>query len=764
MADKRVRYQIDADDAPFLAAIKRVDAGLRGVEGRVGGAFSGMAGSFARITGLVTAAGALLTGGAFAAGIRNAIDLQEQMYKGAQRAGLTTEAFSSMAYAAKLADVPVETLEKSMAKLSATLANAQQNQKEAVDLFRRLKLDPKNIQDADALLLELAARFEQMDDGFKKTALAIDVFGEKLGPKLIPFLNQGRAGIQELREEAKKLGVVIDSEAGKQAEQFKDNLEKLKTASIGASNAIATELVPELVKASEFFVQATKDAGLLQGTLISIGALMAKVLGIDEAGKLQGRIGQLNGEVERLRNILVGVENVLQRDPGNDMAQRRFTTLTNKIKDLNAEILKTSVELARLGSGNPEAGGGRGFVNPERAKRPTFDPEDKRPDGPKEAKPQAPESYMPYYREMLAEEERAQTVLSQGREFGKQEELSFWQFILANAQVTSKDRVSILRRTAELEVDIVRAAARQKRDVDLESISAAGELASARLEAERAAAESLVTTGEITSEQMLALDVSFEERRFQIRQAALQQRLQLLADDPDTSPAERRRLQTEIELLEVEHQQRLAAIRAAQKADAMAPALNVWASIEQASQRSIEGMLNRTQSLRQGLASIWAAIRASVITELAKIGVAKIAAFAKERFLTIAEIGMNATKAASGAAASQAGIPIIGPGLALAAMATILAAVGGLSARVPSAERGWSIPAGLNPLTQLHEQEMVLPRAEADAVRRMASGGGGQQLPPVVLQGYRHGNFFIAEIAALAKALKYAERNFFIDR
>lgn len=764
MADKQVRYRIDADDAPFLSALKRVDAGLRGVDSRVGGAFTGIAGSFARITRLVTAAGALLTGGAFAAGIRNAIDLQEQMYKGAQRAGLTTEAFSSMAYAAKLADVPIETLEKSMAKLSITLADAQQNQKEAVELFRRLKLDPKGIQDADALLLELAGRFELMDDGVKKTALAIDIFGEKLGPKLIPFLNQGKAGIQDLREEAKRLGVVIDGEAGKQAEAFKDNLEKLKTAGIGASNAIATELVPSLVQASEFFVKATKDAGLLQGTLISIGALMAKGLGIDDAGELKSKISSLNDKVSETKNLLIGVENVLQRDPGNEMAQRRFASLTAKLKDLNAEIMKTSVELARLGAGNPEAGGGRGFVNPERVKRPTFDPEDKKPNTPKEARPANPDSYMAYYREILAEEERAQTVLSQGREFGKAEELSFWQFILANAEVTSKDRVAILRRTAELEVDIVRASAREKRDLDLESISAADALASARVEAERAAAESLLATGEITAEQMLAMDLQFEERRFQIKLAALQQRKQLLTDDPDTSPAERLRLQSEIEMLEIEHQQRLQGIRAAQRGEVLKPMLNMWAAVEQASQQAIEGMLNRTQSLRQGLAGIWGAIRASVISELAKIAVAKLAAFAKERLFAVAEVGLNATRAAAGAAASQAPIPIVGPGLALAAMAAMLATVGGLSSRIPSAEGGWSIPAGLNPLTQLHEQEMVLPKAEADAVRRMAAGGGGEQMPPIVLQGYRHGNFFITEMPALAKALEYGKRNFFFGR
>jgi len=47
-----------------------------------------------------------------------------------------------------------------------------------------------------------------------------------------------------------------------------------------------------------------------------------------------------------------------------------------------------------------------------------------------------------------------------------------------------------------------------------------------------------------------------------------------------------------------------------------------------------------------------------------------------------------------------------------------------------SAEGGFDIPAGLNPVTQLHEQEMVLPKEQANTIRSLghatdaASGGG----------------------------------------
>jgi hypothetical protein len=54
--------------------------------------------------------------------------------------------------------------------------------------------------------------------------------------------------------------------------------------------------------------------------------------------------------------------------------------------------------------------------------------------------------------------------------------------------------------------------------------------------------------------------------------------------------------------------------------------------------------------------------------------------------------------------------------------------VGGLlgigASFLPSAAGGWDVPTGINPITQLHSGEMVLPEAQADAVRAMANGRG----------------------------------------
>jgi hypothetical protein len=126
--------------------------------------------------------------------------------------------------------------------------------------------------------------------------------------------------------------------------------------------------------------------------------------------------------------------------------------------------------------------------------------------------------------------------------------------------------------------------------------------------------------------------------------------------------------------------------------------------------------------------------------------------------LALATIGTEAAKAGAGAASSQAAIPIVGPGLAIAAMASIVAAVGGMAGKVPSAAKGFDIPRGLNPLTQLHEREMVLPASLADTVRDMAAarvaGESPQVRQPIQLRAAKAGDFFMINRNELADVLR----------
>ena len=130
---------------------------------------------------------------------------------------------------------------------------------------------------------------------------------------------------------------------------------------------------------------------------------------------------------------------------------------------------------------------------------------------------------------------------------------------------------------------------------------------------------------------------------------------------------------------------------------------------------------------------------------------------------TTAKIGQSAASAGAGAAESQASIPYIGPILAIAAMAAIFAAVMGMKSKAsgstPSAAGGFDIPSGVNPLTQLHEKEMVLPQEQADAVRNMTDANRPISLSIMAMDGDSVRRVLMDNPSALQAALRQLARS-----
>jgi hypothetical protein len=100
------------------------------------------------------------------------------------------------------------------------------------------------------------------------------------------------------------------------------------------------------------------------------------------------------------------------------------------------------------------------------------------------------------------------------------------------------------------------------------------------------------------------------------------------------------------------------------------------------------------------------------------------AAFLASKAIAVAEIIMNTEVAA---AKAQAQLGAYGTPIAMAIRVAGYASAGltaGLAIADASAEGGYDIPAGVNPVTQLHESEMVLPKAQANVIRDLARNGG----------------------------------------
>jgi lambda family phage tail tape measure protein len=194
--------------------------------------------------------------------VKEAITHMDEMSKAAQRVGLSTESFSSLAYAAKLADVSTETLESSLGKLIKSLAAAQDESSKQGKIFAALGIATKdangNIRSSEDVLKDFANRFNDLEGSPEAIAAGFELFGKSF-QDIIPLLKDGAAGISDAQDEAKKLNAVIGKDAGEAAEQFNDNLTRLHTAVEGIYNGIAIQLLPVLEDWSNQAVELVSD-------------------------------------------------------------------------------------------------------------------------------------------------------------------------------------------------------------------------------------------------------------------------------------------------------------------------------------------------------------------------------------------------------------------------------------------------------------------------------------------------------------------------
>lgn len=206
---------------------------------------------------------AVAAGAALATMAKRAIDSADKFSKMSQVTGVSTESLSQLKHAAGLAGLEFEELTTGITKLSRTAAEASRGQKAQARSFEALGISVANadgsLRNSEELLLDIAERFSQYEDGAGKAALAQELFG-RAGAKMIPFLNQGRDGIEALKKEADALGLTVGGEAAKAAEQFNDNLTRLKSSLIGIVNQAILPLLPLLAKFSDEAVESAKNS------------------------------------------------------------------------------------------------------------------------------------------------------------------------------------------------------------------------------------------------------------------------------------------------------------------------------------------------------------------------------------------------------------------------------------------------------------------------------------------------------------------------
>jgi len=274
--------------------------------------------------------------------------------------------------------------------------------------------------------------------------------------------------------------------------------------------------------------------------------------------------------------------------------------------------------------------------------------------------------------------------------------------------------------------------------------------------------------GLITQAELIQRQIQFENERYQINLQALQSRLTLMEADPDMNPVEYQRIKDQILQIDRQHNAQRQALNNQLVTQNRQIQLQATQSLSQSWGGTLAQMLVGQKTFAQGVRALWqglvGAITQALTQMIAQWIARKIAALILDKALSgtsaASQIIAQAGVAGAAAVASTAAIPIIGPALAPAAGAAASAAAMGFLP-LAFAERGYDIPAGVNPITQLHQKEMVLPAEQAEVIRNMAGGkGGGPNINISIsaMDSTSVRKFLMGNKSEVAKAIKSAYR------
>lgn len=331
MANAAITVDLNARIAQFESELKRANASLDGFA-RKGSASLGVLKSGIGLLG--GTAGVAM----FAGFVKSSIDAQDAISKLSQKTGIAVESLAGLQHAADLSDVEVDQLAKGVRTFSVAVAEAADGSKSYQDKLAALGVDFKAIKDLSPeeqfyALADAVSKLGEQD----RAAAVSRALGDRMSV-LVPLLSGGADGLRQMTDEGRKLNPVT-AESARRAEEFNDNLTRIKAAAGSVGVELASALLPSLAATSTKMAEAAASGDLLKVAL----------LGVAGVGKIPwdlilGDIQPAETATERIRELKMELGDLERQNARGDgkLLQMIFGTPDEINSQIN--VIKNQIE------------------------------------------------------------------------------------------------------------------------------------------------------------------------------------------------------------------------------------------------------------------------------------------------------------------------------------------------------------------------------------------------------------------------------------
>ena len=200
--------------------------------------------------------------------------------KGAQRTALSVESYQRIAFALSQADVASEQFEAGFKMLNSKMQTAVGNGDSYIETLSGMKISIKGangeLLTQEQMLYRVADLVQAATTDREKLTIAMAAFGEEVGARMVPALDQGGAALQQMGVRAEALGGVISTKAAKAGAHFMDQLGELKLAAEGLRNQLGEVLLPVLIDlADKLLVLAERFGPVVKRVLDTKAGMIA---------------------------------------------------------------------------------------------------------------------------------------------------------------------------------------------------------------------------------------------------------------------------------------------------------------------------------------------------------------------------------------------------------------------------------------------------------------------------------------------------------
>ena len=318
-----IRAELSLEIAQFKKDLNTAKRSMKtasaGMSKDIGGLKKQIGGAIGTMKGL--AAGALAAAGIGGMGalVISSVNAADSIGKVSKKIGLTTDELQEYRFAAAQASVKQTTLDMGMQRFSRRVAEAQKNTGELNATLKQYGIQVKDAEGKNRrtvdVLGDLADVIANTEDEQEKLRISFKAFDSE-GAAMVNMLQDGSAGLDEMRKKAHELGVVMDADLIEQAEKASSDFSALSMVLKTNVTRAIIALLPEINSLTDAFLKdksamdGMKESGVILGNILKgLGFLAGttknvfEILGQTAAAGAAGTFKVLSGNMEEAQAI-----------------------------------------------------------------------------------------------------------------------------------------------------------------------------------------------------------------------------------------------------------------------------------------------------------------------------------------------------------------------------------------------------------------------------------------------------------------------------